>query len=141
MQNKQWQQAEQESDRFLLKVAGESSALDSESINKFPCKSLQKIDQLWTSNSQGRFGYTPQKKAYLATGNEFDNYTQSSYEAFGDQIGWRTFGVWSLYGDLKFSDIAPIGHLPSPGKVDGEQDELRTRERGRLLSRFDACGL
>lgn len=141
LQNKQWQQADRESDRLLLKVAGESNALDSESINQFPCKSLQKIDQLWTSNSQGRFGYTPQKKAYLATGNEFNNYTQSSYEAFGDQIGWRIFGVWSLYGDLKFSDIAPIGHLPSPGKVDGDQDELRTRERGRLLSRFDACEL
>ncbi len=140
LQNKQWQEADQESDRIILQIARKSSALDTESINKFPCESLQTIDQLWTSNSQGRFGYTPQKDVYLATGNEFDDYTQATYEAFGDKVGWKTFGVWSLYGDLKFTDIAPVGHLPSPGRVDIEQQELRIRERGRLLSRFDQCG-
>lgn len=141
LQNQQWQQGDQESDRIILEVAGESSALDQESINEFPCESLQTINELWISNSDGRFGFTPQKEAYLETDNELGEYTQSTYEAFGNQIGWRIFGAWSLYGDLKFTDIAPIGHLPSPGQIGASQEELRTRERGRLLSRFDACGL
>ena len=140
LQNKQWQQADAESDRILLKIAGEDSALDAGFIANFPCKSLSKIDRLWTENSEGRFGFTPQKQAYLDTGNQIGQYTESTYEAFGDRVGWRTFNSWSLYGDLKFTDIAPVGHLPSPGMVAADND-LRWREREMLLSRFDKCEL
>ncbi len=140
LQNKQWQQADAESDRILLKIAGEDSALGAESIANFPCNSLSKIDRLWTDNSEGRFGFIPQKQAYLETGNKIGRYTESTYEAFGDRVGWRTFNSWSLYGDLKFTDIAPVGHLPSPGMVAADKD-LRWREREMLLSRFDECGL
>ena len=140
LQNKQWQQADQESDRILLKIAKEDSALDAQSIANFPCKSLGRIDKLWTDNSEGRFGFTPQKQAYLETGNQISQYTESTYQAFGDRVGWRTFAFWSLYGDLKFTDIAPVGHLPSPGKVSVDKQDLRIRERGMLLSRFEQCG-
>ena len=140
LQNKQWQQADAKSDRILLKIAGEDSALDAESIANFPCNSLSKIDRLWTNNSKGRFGFTPQKQAYLETGNQIGRFTESTYQAFGDRVGWRTFNSWSLYGDLKFTDIAPVGHLPSPGMVAADND-LRWREREMLLSRFDECGL
>ncbi|MEM9276090.1 MAG: protein kinase [Cyanobacteria bacterium P01_F01_bin.143] len=37
LQNKQWEQADQESDRILLKIAKEDSALDAQSIANFPC--------------------------------------------------------------------------------------------------------
>jgi serine/threonine-protein kinase len=50
LQNKQWQQADGETDKLVLKVAGEKSALDAESSQKIPCESLQKIDRLWTKN-------------------------------------------------------------------------------------------
>jgi eukaryotic-like serine/threonine-protein kinase len=141
LQNQEWQQADAETDKLILQVAGEKSALDVDSINKFPCKSLAEIDELWTSNSDGRFGFTPQEKAYLETGNELNQYTQSASEAFGDRVKWRSFGVWSLYGDLKFTKIAPPGHLPSPGRIAADKNDLRIREREMLLSRFDACGL
>ncbi|MEM9276089.1 MAG: GUN4 domain-containing protein [Cyanobacteria bacterium P01_F01_bin.143] len=101
---------------------------------------MAKIDQLWTDNSEGRFGFTPQQQAYLDTGNQIDKYTESTYEAFGKRVNWRTFKSWSLYGDLKFTDIASEGHLPSPGKVTANKPDLRWRERGMLLSRFDECG-
>ena len=141
LQNKQWQQADEETDRLLLKIARENKALDAESIANFPCKSLSKIDRLWTDNSNGRFGFSPQKQAYLETGNQIGQYIESTYEAFGKSVGWRTFGYWSLSGDLKFTDIAPMGHLPSPGKEAKERQDLRWRERGMLLSRVDECGL
>ncbi|MGK7895304.1 MAG: GUN4 domain-containing protein [Xenococcus sp. (in: cyanobacteria)] len=141
LQNKQWQQADQESDRLLLKIAGEDGALDAKSIANFPCQALSKIDQLWTDNSEGRFGFTPQKQVYLETGNKIGRYTESTYEAFGDRVDWRPFNSsWSLYGDLKFTDIAEVGHLPSPGKVAADQPILRWQERWMLLSRFDKCG-
>ncbi len=137
---KQWQKADAETDRIILKVAEKNSTLDAESINKLPCKTLQKIDELWTENSDGRFGFTPQKKVYLETGNQFGQYIESAYEEFGNKVKWRTFSEWSLYGDLKFTDNAPFGHLPSPGRV-ASDILLRFSERGMLLSRFDACGL
>ena len=141
LKNEQWQQADAETDRLILQIAGETNSLDSEYINKLPCESLRKIDELWQENSNGRFGLTPQKKVYLDTGNQIGQYRESSYEEFGNKVKWRTFGVWSLYGDLKFTDIAPVGHLPSPGKISPDKNDLRWQERGMLLSRVDACGL
>jgi eukaryotic-like serine/threonine-protein kinase len=145
LQNKQWQQADAETDKLVLKVAGEKSALDAESSQKIPCESLQKIDRLWTENSDGRFGFTPQKKVYLATGNDFDDYVESTYDAFGDRLSWRIFGAGKRYQDFNFQGIntaiTPSGYLPSPGKVATDKQDLRIREREMLLSRFDACEL
>lgn len=140
LQNKQWQKADRETDRLLLKIAGENSSLDAESIANLSCSTLEKIDRLWIENSNGRFGFSPQKQVYLETGNQIGLYTETTYQAFGNKVGWRTFGSWSLSGDLKFSEIAPVGHLPSPGKVATGKD-LRVREREMLLSYFDKCGL
>lgn len=92
-------------------------------------------------NSKGKFGFTPQKKAFLATGNQFENYAEFTYKAFGYLVKWRIFDAWSLYGDLKFTDIAPLGHLPSPGRISSNGQDLRVREREMLLSRFNNCGL
>ena len=148
LQNEEWQNADEETDKIILEIAREKSELSTQSINQLPCQALQKIDALWTENSNGRFGFTAQKQAYIETGNEFDGASaESMYKAFGDRIGWRTkmFGDnWNVYGDLKFknNDLAPLGHLPSPGKVINDKNKnIRHNERGKLLTRFDACGL
>jgi eukaryotic-like serine/threonine-protein kinase len=145
LQNKQWQQADVETDKLLLKIAGEKSELDAQTSQKIRCKSLQTIDQLWTQNSDGRFGFTPQKKVYLATGNDFNDYVESTYEAFGDRLSWRIFGSWKRYQDFNFqaidTAITPPGYLPSPGKVAPDRQDLRVFEREILLSRFNDCRL
>ena len=145
LQNHEWQQADRETDKLILAIAKEPSELDTESIQKFPCKALEEIDRLWTENSDGKFGFTPQKQVYLATGNEFNNPAESMYESFGDRVGWRSniFGgdFWNLYGDLKFNNIAPEGHLPSPGRKAIDKNNLRVNEREMLLSRFNQCKL
>ncbi|WP_019504029.1 serine/threonine-protein kinase [Pleurocapsa sp. PCC 7319] len=141
LQNKQWQKADEETDQILLKIAGDDSALNLKSINKFPCESLRKINQLWTEHSDGRFGFSPQKQVYVETGNTPGDYIEATYQAFGDRVGWRTFGSWSLSGDLMYTDIAPLGHLPSPGKEIADKPNLRWRERQLLLSRVDQCEL
>ena len=146
LQNQQWQKADAETDKIILEIAREPSELDTQSINKFSCKALEKIDRLWMENSDGRFGFTPQKQAYLATGNKFGEYAESMYEEFGDRVGWlssRNFGrSWNLYANLNFKndDSASVGHLPSPG-TKADKMNLRKEEREMLLSRFDKCGL
>ena len=142
LQNQEWKKADRETQILLLKFAGEKTTLDRESIAKFSCDSLKTINQLWVQNSAGKFGFTPQKKVYIETGNQIGHYTESTYEKFGKEIGWRTFGGhWSLSGEIRFRNNIPVGHLPSPGQVAPDNPNLRWRERQLLLSRFDECGL
>jgi len=146
LQNKQWQKADVETNKIILEIAREPSELDTQSAKKFSCKALEKIDRLWMENSDGRFGFTPQKQAYLETGNKFGEPAESMYKKFGDRLGWwsnKNFGEsWNMYKDLNFknNDLAPVGHLPSPG-TKADKMTLRRDEPEMLLSRFDRCGL
>ena len=85
------------------------------------------------------------KKVYLETDNQFNEYVELTYEAFGNQIGWRIFGAWKRYKDFNFEqinlEITPLGNLPLPGKVAENKQDLRIREPEMLLSRFNDCGL
>jgi serine/threonine-protein kinase len=88
-------------------------------VNRYSQKirqSLQKIDRLWTKNSGRRFGFTPHKKAYLATENNFNDYVESTYEAFGDRLSWRIFGSWKRYQDFNFQKI-DTAMTPQPRKT------------------------
>jgi len=104
---KKWREADRETAR-VLKVAG---VLDSESIEKFPCEDLRTIDQLWVKCSNGRFGFSVQKRIYQSLGGT-RKYDEKVWEKFGDRVGWRKNNEWLSYGDYTFSEKAPEGHLP-----------------------------
>jgi uncharacterized caspase-like protein len=113
---KKWQEADKETARVMLKVAGkeESGWLDVESIEKFPCEDLRTIDQLWVKYSNGRFGFSVQKRIYQSLGGT-SKYDEKVWRAFGDRIGWRKNNEWLYYNDLTFSEKAPEAHLPVGG--------------------------
>ncbi|WP_449420818.1 protein kinase domain-containing protein [Phormidium nigroviride] len=71
-----WKEADEETARVMLKVAGREKEgwLDSSSIDKFPCEDLRTIDQLWVEYSDGRFGFSVQKRIYQSLGGtrEYD---------------------------------------------------------------------
>ncbi|WP_341737390.1 serine/threonine-protein kinase [Microcoleus sp. CAWBG640] len=134
---KKWREADEETTRVILKVAGkeEEGWLDTESIDNFPCEDLRTIDQLWVKYSNGRFGFSVQKRIYqsLPCGKT----PAEIWEAFGYRspakipreiwealrwyrvyrvyapihIGWRG---WFL-SLLEFNTKAPEGHLPYSG--------------------------
>ena len=133
VREKNWQEANRETNQML------SSLIQETSIDELPCKPLERIDRLWIDNSDGRFGFTPQKQIYLDTGNKSNGYVESTYQEFGDLVGWRTFGHWSLFGDLVFNDRAPVGHLPTPSRESEDRPDLNWRERQKLLSKVDRC--
>ncbi len=137
----QWQKADLETDRILLKAAGKKHSLDEESIEHLSCQTLTHLDRLWLTHSRQRFGFSVQKQIYLETGNNFNRHTELNYRVFGDRLDWRIFGTWKYYNELNFTQIAPKGHLPSPGKIFQEQKKLRFNERWMLLSQVDRCGL
>jgi serine/threonine protein kinase len=110
---KKWQEADEETEIVMLKVAGKDrrDSLDRESIEKFPCEDLRTIDQLWVQYSDGRFGFSVQKRIYQSLGGT-SKYDEKVAEKFGDKVGWRKKNQWLYYRDLPSREDAPEAHLP-----------------------------
>jgi hypothetical protein len=110
---KKWKEADLETGRVMLKVAGmeEEGWLNSESMEKFPCEDLRTIDQLWVKYSNGRFGFSVQKRIYQSLGGT-SKYDEKVCDKFADKVGWRKKNQWLYYNNLTFSEKAPEAHLP-----------------------------
>ncbi|MGA9382363.1 MAG: serine/threonine-protein kinase [Phormidium sp.] len=114
-----WREADQETARVMLKVAGREKEgwLDVESINNFPCTDLRSIDRLWVKYSNGRFGFSVQKRIWESVGGKPGEWDGEIYKKFCDDVGWYEMkkDTWKSYEDLTFSLNAPGGHLPADG--------------------------
>ncbi|WP_442946266.1 GUN4 domain-containing protein [Nostoc sp. 'Peltigera membranacea cyanobiont' 232] len=79
-------------------------------MKNFNCKDLKQLDTLWVKNSNGYFGYSVQKKIYLASGNSLDfdwekgewkNRNEKGYNDFTKSVGWKgKDGEWRRYEEL-----------------------------------------
>ncbi len=115
LQNGQWKEADQETNRLMLQIVGKETDqwLSVEDIQNFPCEDLRVIDKLWVDNSGGKFGFSVQKKVWMDCGGILGNDSQESYEKFADQVGWHRNGQWLRYKELTFLlDGSKHGHLP-----------------------------
>ncbi|HEY9849018.1 MAG TPA: serine/threonine-protein kinase [Leptolyngbyaceae cyanobacterium] len=111
-----WKEADEETVEVILKVQGIGARLAAlESIDNFPCTDLRTIDQLWIKYSNGRFGFSVQKRIWESVRGKpglYDYYEMK--EKFGDRVGWyvKKKDYWKRYWDLTFTQNAPLGHLP-----------------------------
>jgi predicted NACHT family NTPase len=101
----------------MMKDAGDSGLsgfLKILNIQQFPCQDLKIIDELWMKCSNGKFGFSVQKKIYVETGNPLDGqYHEDTWEIFSDRVGWRKNGSYLSYGDLKAEpNLSPTGAFP-----------------------------
>ena len=158
-----WFEANKETVRCMLKVARreKEGTLRVEDIEKFPCGDLRTIDELWVKYSDGKFGFSVQKKIYQSLGGT-KKYDEKVFRSFGDKVGWRQGGKWLYYNDLTFSLDTHFGHLPKlpfvrlPSvfddikKIFNIPDDALIRRRGRdeededevqrhLFSRAETC--
>ncbi|MEG4839361.1 serine/threonine-protein kinase [Microcoleus sp. B9-D4] len=115
-----WQEADGETAIKMLEVAGRAGDgwLRAEDIDRFPCEDLRTIDQLWVKYSNGRFGFSVQKRIYQSLGGSRE-YDREIWDAFGDRIGWRVNNKWLYYNELKFNTKAHRGHLPVGARLGG----------------------
>ncbi|MGM3309063.1 GUN4 domain-containing protein [Anabaena sp. WFMT] len=92
-----WREADEETAKMMLKVANRESQgyLSIEDIEKFPCSDLRTIDQLWVQYSDGRFGFSVQKRIYEAQGKDWGKMERA--------LEWSS---------ENYSIKAPVGHLP-----------------------------
>jgi hypothetical protein len=108
-----WKEADEETARVMLKVAGreEKGWLNIKDIEKFPCEDLRTIDKLWVQYSNGRFGFSVQKRIYQSVGGTTE-YNSEVWQKFGDGVGWRKKNEWLYYNDLTFSEQSPEARFP-----------------------------
>ncbi|WP_205879067.1 GUN4 domain-containing protein [Leptolyngbya sp. BC1307] len=116
--------AAQETYEVMIRAVGKKpdDYFTSDELLNFPCKDLLAIDRLWVKYSQGRFGFSVQKKIYVECGAKLDcKYPgEKIFQAFGDRVGWRVNGSWISYTDVTFGTSAPTGHLPWVYRGDGD---------------------
>ncbi|MBE9247812.1 GUN4 domain-containing protein [Dolichospermum sp. LEGE 00240] len=108
-----WKEADMETARVMSNVAKlvEIGGLKRKYITNFPSKDLQTIDKLWVKYSNGKFGFSVQKKIYQELGG-VRHYDDDVWESFIDEVGWITWGRSNWYSNVTFKKTAPQGHLP-----------------------------
>lgn len=105
--------AEEITSVLMLRAAGRELEgwLWAEDKNNFPCEDLNIIDQLWITNSNGKFGFSVQRQIYQSLGGT-TAFDEAVFERFHEEIGWRQNGDYVLHFLSTFSLEAPPGHLP-----------------------------
>jgi predicted NACHT family NTPase len=125
LKNSQWREADKETDRLMLQIVGKEATgrwlsadqwFSIEDIENFPCKHLRAIDKLWVDYSQGKFGFSVQKKVWMDCGgvpgkSDCDLYDWDVYKKFADQVGWVRSGNYVSH-NLLLED-SKHAHLPS----------------------------
>jgi hypothetical protein len=79
-----------------------------------PISDLQTINQLWLVYSEGKFGFSVQRKIWLSLGK--------GWEKFWLKIGWKKDGSFTRYpNEFIWSLDAPRGHLPLSNQLRGNK--------------------
>jgi len=115
LSNKKWKEADRETWTVMCQSLSlePGTPLEISQIYKLPCPDLQTVDRLWLHYSQGRFGFSVQKQIYESV--------KGDYIRFCDRVNWPTYNSATASGQIKYTQKAPIGHLPSRSWVGGIQ--------------------
>jgi hypothetical protein len=110
----EWQKADRETEVVMLKASDreEEGWLTEEDMETFRCQDLRTINELWVKYSNGRFGFSVQKRIWKDLENTIKDDHVDIWKYFGNKVGWRVNDYWIGYSNLTFSLDAPEGHLP-----------------------------
>ena len=117
LKNGEWEQADEETHRLMITEVGkeEGEFFSREDLLNFPGDPLKTIDSLWVKHSSGKFGFSVQKKIYMACGGLPDGkYDEQAWNKFCETSGWRSNGHWV---SVRFDASSPKGHLPFSKKT------------------------
>ena len=81
-------------------------------VEQFPVVDLQTIDRLWLIYSEGKFGFSVQRRLWLSLAQNWDK--------FWPRIAWKDDNIWTRYpGGFIWDLSAPDGHLPLSNQLRG----------------------
>ncbi|ACK66566.1 GUN4 domain protein [Rippkaea orientalis PCC 8801] len=81
-------------------------------VEQFPSTDLHTINSLWWVYSEGKFGFSVQRKIWLSVGQD--------YNKLWPKIGWKQDNNWTQYPNQFTWDLsAPVGHLPLLNQLRG----------------------
>jgi hypothetical protein len=144
-----WKAADLETAYRMLEAVGRKSDdyIRAEDLKTFPCEDLRTIDRLWVKYSQGKWGFSVQKRIYVECGAKLDGKYPGDkiWHEFCRRVGWRKDNSYVNWRDLTFDpSISPAGEFPGFG---GRfwwglgLGLLGGRVVGGLFSRIETCKL
>ena len=87
---KEWRKADELTAKLMIKAMNREKEnwLDTKQMETFPHKDLQTIDHLWLHYSNGKFGFSVQKKLWLECGGKIGKYDYAAFTKFALKVGW-----------------------------------------------------
>ena len=81
-------------------------------VESIPVTDLQTIDRLWLMSSEGKFGFSVQRRIWLSVGKNFSQ--------LWIKIDWKSGNSWTRYPkEFTWNLSAPKGHLPLSNQLRG----------------------
>ena len=112
-------EADEETIQLMLKFGGNTRRihshgfLDADDCRNFPKEELCIMDDLWVKYSNGRFGFSVQKKIWIDCEGRPGVYDDHVFAKFSARLGWKTHHGYLIYSDFIFNTNQPQGHLPT----------------------------
>lgn len=112
-----WKEADRETYETMIRAVGKKSGdwFRTEELLKFPCVDLQTIDRLWVKYSEGKWGFSVQKRIYVECGAKLDGKYPGDkiWHEFCRRVGWRKGDSYVSYSDFTFDlQKSPAGEFP-----------------------------
>jgi len=123
LKNQQWREADTETYRLMITTVGKEDGqwFDRTDLENFPCEDLRTLDQLWVKYSNGKWGFSVQKRIWQECGSPMK--CNNDLEKLGDRVGWRKGGTWFVTAKLTYDLKKSLeGELPAPGWLVGGED-------------------
>jgi len=101
LKTQKWREADRETYRLMITTVGkeEGQWFERADLENFPCEDLQTLDQLWVKYSNGKWGFSVQKRIWQECGSPMD---YDDWKKFGDRVGWRKDGDWVMSDKLTY---------------------------------------
>jgi len=121
LRNREWEAADKLTLTLMLKVMNTSSSLDTDEIRRFPGEDLKLLDNLWVQYSEGKLGFSVQKRIWQECGSPGPDYeaNKTAWKQFGQRVNWQGgtgHNQWRYKHELDYSNPQKYSeHLPLMG--------------------------